>query len=65
MPVDSAEPVSMMQNIANDLLDGAAEPHYATGDAGDRAGSLDDDERCAGGAARSAIALLAPPCGVG
>ena len=41
------------------------EPHYATGDAGDRAGTLDDDEQCAGGAARSALALLALPCGVG
>ena len=65
MPVASAEPVSIEQNIADDLLDGAAEPHYTTGDAGDRAGSLDDDEHCAGGAARSALALLAPPCGVG
>eukprot|EP00966_Prymnesium_polylepis_P225496 5216351-Prymnesium_polylepis.1 len=28
---------------------------------GDRAGCLDVDEQCAGGAARSALALLAPP----
>ena len=44
MPVASAEPVSIVQNITGDLLDGAAEPHHLTGDAGDRAGSLDDDE---------------------
>jgi hypothetical protein len=55
----------MMQNVADELLDGGAEPHNLTGDAGDRAGSLDDDEQRAGGAARSALALLAPPCGVG
>jgi hypothetical protein len=63
--VAGGKPVSMMQNISDDLLDGGAELHYATGDAGDRAGTLDDDEQCAGGAARSALALLAPPCGVG
>ena len=65
MPVAGGQPVSIVQNTSGDLLDGAAEPHYATGDAGDRAGTLDDDEQCAGGAARSALALLAPPCGVG
>eukprot|EP00966_Prymnesium_polylepis_P246845 5708618-Prymnesium_polylepis.2 len=33
------------------ILDGGAEPHHVTGDAGDRAGSLelDDDEQRAGG----------------
>ena len=64
-PVAGARPVSMMQNVTDDLLDGGAEPHDLTDDAGDRVGSLDDDEQCAGGAARSALALLAPPCGVG
>ena len=39
--------------------------HHLTGDAGDRAGSLDDDEQRAAGAARSALALLAPLCGGG
>ena len=57
--------MNIVQNIADDLLDGAAEPHYTTGDAGYRASSLNDDEHCAGGAARSALALLAPHCGVG
>ena len=60
MPVASAEPVSIVQNVTGDLLDGAAEPHHLTGDAGDRAGSLDDDEQRARGAARSALALLGP-----
>ena len=55
----------IMQNVADDLLDGAAEPHDLNGDAGDRAGCLVDDVLWAGGAARSALALLAPPCGVG
>ena len=64
-PVAGGKPVNIVQNIADDLLDGRAEPHDLTDDAGDRAGSLDDDEHCAGGAARSALALLAPPCGVG
>eukprot|EP00966_Prymnesium_polylepis_P295673 6828614-Prymnesium_polylepis.2 len=45
-----------------------AELHHVTGDAGDRAGlawtTTSNDQR-AGGAARSARALLAPPCGVG
>ena len=61
------KPVSIVQNLSGDLIDGGAEPHYDTDDVGDRAGSLDDDEQnqCAGGAARSALALLAPPCGVG
>eukprot|EP00966_Prymnesium_polylepis_P121794 2815148-Prymnesium_polylepis.1 len=54
-----------MLNVSVGLLDGGAVPHHVTGDAGDRAGSLDDDEHRAGGAARSALALLAPPCGVG
>eukprot|EP00966_Prymnesium_polylepis_P198461 4599140-Prymnesium_polylepis.1 len=40
-----------MQNVTDDLLDGGAEPHDLTDDAGDRVGSLDDDEQCAGGAA--------------
>ena len=65
MPVASAEPVSMMQNLSGDLLDGGAELNHLNGDAGDRAGSLDDDVQCAAGAARSALALLAPPCGGG
>jgi len=42
-PVAGGQPVSMMQNISDDLLDGGAEPHHLDGDAGDRAGSLDDD----------------------
>ena len=65
MLVAGGQPVSVVQNTSGDLLDGGAELHYATDDAGDRAGALDDDEQCAGGAARSALALLAPPCGVG
>ena len=65
MPVASAEPVSVVQNTSGDLLDGGAELHHLSGDAGDRAGSLDDDVQCAAGAARSALALLAPPCGGG
>ena len=64
-PVAGGQPVNIVQNISGNLLDGGAKPHDLTGDAGDRAGSLDDDEQCAGGAARSALALLAPPCGVG
>eukprot|EP00966_Prymnesium_polylepis_P279067 6447153-Prymnesium_polylepis.1 len=52
--------------VSGDLLDGAAELHHVTDDAGDASapGSLDDDEQCAAAAARSALALLAPPCGV-
>ena len=63
-PLAGAKPVNIMQNVADDLLDGGVEPHHLTGDAGDRAGSLDDDEQRAAGAARSALALLAPPCRV-
>ena len=59
------KPVHIMQNVADDLLDGAAEPHDLNGDAGDRPGCLVDDVLRAGGAGRSALALLAPPCGVG
>eukprot|EP00966_Prymnesium_polylepis_P233831 5408734-Prymnesium_polylepis.1 len=45
-PAPRPKPVrSMMQNISGNLLDGGAEPHDLTGDAGDRAGSLDDDEQ--------------------
>eukprot|EP00966_Prymnesium_polylepis_P281439 6503044-Prymnesium_polylepis.1 len=50
-----------MQNISDDLLDGGAELHHLTGDAGDRVGSLDDDEQCAGGAARSALGPARAP----
>ena len=64
-PVAGGQPVSIVTNVSDDLLDGGAELHHLTDDAGDRAGSLDDDEQCAAGAARSALALLAPPCGVG
>eukprot|EP00966_Prymnesium_polylepis_P152869 3531190-Prymnesium_polylepis.1 len=64
-PVAGAKSVSIVQNISGDLLDGGAEAHHFTDDAGDRASSLDDDEQRAGRAARSALALLAPPCGVG
>ena len=63
-PVASAQPVSVVQNLSGDVLDGVAEPHYLTDDAGDRAGSLDDDEQCAAGAARRALALLARLVGV-
>eukprot|EP00966_Prymnesium_polylepis_P191129 4430020-Prymnesium_polylepis.1 len=45
-----------MQNISDDLLDGGVELHHLTGNAGDRAGSLDDDEQRAGGAVRGACA---------
>ena len=64
-PVAGGQPVSIVKNVSDDLLDGGAEPHHLTDDAGDRAGSLVDDEQRSGGAARSALALLAPPCGVG
>ena len=64
-PVAGGQPVSIVKNVSDDLLDGGAEPHHLTDDAGDRAGSLDDDEQRSGGAARSALARLAPPCGVG
>ena len=63
--VAGARPVHIVQNLSGDLIDGGAEPHYDTDDVGDRAGCLDVDEQCAAGAARSALALLAPPCGVG
>eukprot|EP00966_Prymnesium_polylepis_P285735 6600481-Prymnesium_polylepis.1 len=54
-----------MKNVSGDLLDGGAELHHLTDDAGDRAGSLDDDEQCAAGAARSALhALIARLVGV-
>ena len=56
--------MSVVQNLSGDVLDGVAEPHYLTDDAGDRAGSLDDDEQCAAGAARRALALLARLVGV-
>eukprot|EP00966_Prymnesium_polylepis_P298588 6900050-Prymnesium_polylepis.1 len=36
IPVASAEPVSIEQNLSCDLLDGGAEPHHLTGDAGNR-----------------------------
>eukprot|EP00966_Prymnesium_polylepis_P206973 4794639-Prymnesium_polylepis.1 len=42
-PVAGARPVSIEQNVADDLLDGGAEPHDLNGDAGDRAGCLVDD----------------------
>eukprot|EP00966_Prymnesium_polylepis_P152555 3523844-Prymnesium_polylepis.1 len=63
-PAAGGKPVHIMQNVADDLLelDGAAEPHDLNGDAGDRADCLVDDVLGAGGAARSALALLAPPC---
>ena len=64
-PVADGRPVSIMQKVSDDLLDGGAVPHDLTDDAGDRACSLDDDKQCAGGAARSALALLASPCGGG
>eukprot|EP00966_Prymnesium_polylepis_P158400 3661559-Prymnesium_polylepis.1 len=64
-PVAGGQPVNIVQNISGDLLDGGADSHHVADDAGDRAGSLNDDEQRAGGAARSAPALLAPPCGVG
>ena len=64
-PVAGGKPVNIVQNLSGDLIDGGAEPHYDTDDVGDRAGCLDVDEQCAADAARSALALLAPPCGVG
>eukprot|EP00966_Prymnesium_polylepis_P015349 354864-Prymnesium_polylepis.1 len=42
-PVAGGKPVHIMQNVADDLLDGAAEPHDLSGDAGDRASCLVDD----------------------
>eukprot|EP00966_Prymnesium_polylepis_P005089 117264-Prymnesium_polylepis.1 len=47
-PVAGGKPVSIMQKVSDDLLDGGAELHHLIGDAGDRAGSLDDDEQHAG-----------------
>eukprot|EP00966_Prymnesium_polylepis_P225262 5210489-Prymnesium_polylepis.1 len=41
-PVADGQPVNTMQNISDDLLDGGAELHHLTGDAGDLAGSLDE-----------------------
>ena len=41
-PVADGRPVSIMQKVSDDL-DGGAELHHLIGDAGDRAGSLDDD----------------------
>eukprot|EP00966_Prymnesium_polylepis_P116225 2686561-Prymnesium_polylepis.1 len=39
MPVAGGQPVSIVQNVSGDLLDGGAELHHLSGDAGDRAGS--------------------------
>eukprot|EP00966_Prymnesium_polylepis_P311173 7189134-Prymnesium_polylepis.1 len=45
------QPVSIVQNISGDLLDGEAEPHHLTDAAARRpGGSLDDDEKRAAGA---------------
>ena len=64
--VSGAQPVSVVQNLPFDLLDGAAELQHLTDGVGDWAGSLADDEQCAAGAARRALALLARlVCGVG
>ena len=57
--VAGAQPVSVVQNLPFDLLDGAAELQHLTDGVGDWAGSLADDEQCAAGAARRALALLA------
>eukprot|EP00966_Prymnesium_polylepis_P088736 2053518-Prymnesium_polylepis.2 len=55
-PVASAKPVSIVQNASGDLLDGEAEPHHLNDNAGDRAGSLDDDEHeCAAGRVRAEV----------
>jgi len=59
-PVAGGEPVNIVQNISGNLLDGGAEPHDLTGDASDRASSLDDDEQCAGGAANLGWPRRAP-----
>eukprot|EP00966_Prymnesium_polylepis_P131126 3032557-Prymnesium_polylepis.1 len=64
-PVAGGQPVSIMTNVSGDLLDGGAELHHLTDDVNDRASSLDDDEQCAAGDARSALALLARLVGVG
>eukprot|EP00966_Prymnesium_polylepis_P248075 5736388-Prymnesium_polylepis.1 len=37
-PVAGGKPVNIVQNLASDLIDGGAEPHYDTDDARDRAG---------------------------
>ena len=58
-------PVSVVQILPVDLLDGAAELQHLMDDVGDWAGSLANDEQCAAGAARSALALLARLVGVG
>ena len=45
-PVASAKPVIVVKmNLSRGLVDGGAEPHHVADDAGDRAGSLDDDEQ--------------------
>ena len=54
-----------MKNLSRGLVDGGAEPHHVADDASNRAGSLDDDEQRAAGAARSALALLARRLWVG
>eukprot|EP00966_Prymnesium_polylepis_P230796 5341262-Prymnesium_polylepis.3 len=66
-PVAGGQPVNIVQNISGDLHDATAERSRTTSPmtAGDRAGSLNDDEQRAGGAARNTLALLASPCGVG
>jgi hypothetical protein len=59
-PVAGGQPVSIVQNISGDLLDGGAELHHLIGDADDRAGSLDDDEQRAGGALGGATRAKPP-----
>eukprot|EP00966_Prymnesium_polylepis_P083029 1923315-Prymnesium_polylepis.2 len=44
-PVAGGKPMSVVKNLSRGLVDGGAEPHDVTDDAGDRAGSLDDDEQ--------------------
>eukprot|EP00966_Prymnesium_polylepis_P037516 870903-Prymnesium_polylepis.1 len=59
-PVAGGQPVSIVQNISGDLLDGGAELHHLIGDVDDRAGSLDDDEQRAGGALGGATRAKPP-----
>eukprot|EP00966_Prymnesium_polylepis_P261009 6028856-Prymnesium_polylepis.1 len=65
-PVAGGKPVNIVQNLFPATSSTAERSRalqlYDTDDVGDRAGCLDVDEQSAAGAARSALALLAPPC---
>ena len=58
-PVAGGQPTNIVKNVSRGRVDGGAVPYHLADDAGDRDGSLDDDEQREAGAARSALALLA------